>query len=111
MRSLKTRVVKMEEKRQQRQGQKPYEVGIDDGRVTARITPLSGRPPWVMVRVNDLYLDSTEALQLIRPLLPDVCGTVFCFPRRAKSREEWSEWILKSGIKERHEETQNPTLH
>lgn len=104
---LKEKVARLEEARRRRKGAEPYTVQADDGRVEARVAPLSGRPPAVTIRYDSLTLTSEKALEAVRDKLPPA-ATLYLFPKELDD-DAWDAAARAEGWLP--DKTETPTLH
>jgi hypothetical protein len=105
VKDLRRRIVRIEA-RQQRKGLEPYTVTSEDGKVSARITPLKGRPPAVTVWYDPARYEAEEALEVIGPRLPPDAN-VFVFPETLTPEE----WESRYTTKLREEPPTATTIH
>jgi hypothetical protein len=99
--SIKSRIMKLEEARQQRQDQQPETITKDG--IEARIYyGKPGKVPGIVVWYDSLRFEPAEAVRAIGPQLPPD-GNIFAFPRvlpleqwvkQAKAWQEQTETTL-----------------
>src|SRR5215813_1047586 len=104
MRTLKSRVAKLEEVRQRAEARKTYRVASDCGRVVATIVSYKTGPV-ASVRFPFPALNADDALTIIADQLPARCY-VTASADRLMSVEEWQDWCMQGG----HRTTGSPFL-
>jgi hypothetical protein len=92
--TLGGRVKRLEAAQQKARGLEPYTVSSEDGQVSARITPLRGKPPVAWVTYDCVSLEAEEAQAAILPLLPP-CAVLFVSPRVLTPREWEAHYSTK----------------
>jgi hypothetical protein len=95
VRSIVSRVEKLEALKQQRQDARPYTVSSPCGRVTGTVDP---RGHWPMAHIKFSYpeVSAEKALDLIAAQLPPRCG-IFVASRTEFTPEEYRAWIERGG--------------